>query len=343
MADISSPRFITIRGALPEVRESARLLSLDLLLRRLPAHGRKGTAEGRHVRKSNCPASISPDAQEGRSRGVEASECGWSSTPALRLIGYRLVLTPRGRVVFGIDPTAPDLPDRTDLQDVFVGEELARHDHGTDPPETAASSGVRRESSMSVAARSTWLPAARNRIPPRICTAVRVGTPRLTSASFCASSWRRRARWASYNVQLLDQASANAANTVATNEVSASYIVVDTGPCSMASMDIWTYRETTWSTEKLVGFSVEAVDGGIGKIDPAPRSHGRRTAEWASAGFSLLTSGNAHGQRLSKRRVFWTSPFRCQLLGVFFRVGGSPPRGMAAEPSPGSSGSPSSE
>ena len=34
-------------------------------------------------------------------------------------------------------------------------------------------------------------------------------------------------------------------------------------------MDIWTYRETTWSTENLVGFSVEALDGGIGKIDAA--------------------------------------------------------------------------
>ena len=34
-------------------------------------------------------------------------------------------------------------------------------------------------------------------------------------------------------------------------------------------MDIWMYRETTWSTENLVGFSVEALDGGIGKIDAA--------------------------------------------------------------------------
>ena len=37
----------------------------------------------------------------------------------------------------------------------------------------------------------------------------------------------------------------------------------------MGVMEIWTFRETTWSTEKLVGFSVEAVDGGIGKIDEA--------------------------------------------------------------------------
>ena len=37
----------------------------------------------------------------------------------------------------------------------------------------------------------------------------------------------------------------------------------------MGVMDMWTYRETTWSTEELVGFSVEALDGGIGKIDEA--------------------------------------------------------------------------
>ena len=42
----------------------------------------------------------------------------------------------------------------------------------------------------------------------------------------------------------------------------------------MGVMEIWTYRETTWSTEKLVGFSVEALDGGIGKIDEATNEVG---------------------------------------------------------------------
>jgi hypothetical protein len=46
------------------------------------------------------------------------------------------------------------------------------------------------------------------------------------------------------------------------------------GGCLMGLMEIWTYRETTWSTEKLVGFSVEAVDGGIGKIDEATNEVG---------------------------------------------------------------------
>jgi hypothetical protein len=34
-------------------------------------------------------------------------------------------------------------------------------------------------------------------------------------------------------------------------------------------MDIWTYRETDWTTSDLTGLSVEALDGGIGKIDEA--------------------------------------------------------------------------
>jgi hypothetical protein len=37
----------------------------------------------------------------------------------------------------------------------------------------------------------------------------------------------------------------------------------------MASTDIWTYREQTWGTTDLAGFSVEAADGGIGKVDEA--------------------------------------------------------------------------
>jgi len=37
----------------------------------------------------------------------------------------------------------------------------------------------------------------------------------------------------------------------------------------MASTDIWVYRETTWTQSNLSGFSVEAIDGSIGKIDEA--------------------------------------------------------------------------
>jgi len=37
----------------------------------------------------------------------------------------------------------------------------------------------------------------------------------------------------------------------------------------MAMVDIWTYRSENWSGTDLTGFGVEAVDGGIGKIDEA--------------------------------------------------------------------------
>ena len=37
----------------------------------------------------------------------------------------------------------------------------------------------------------------------------------------------------------------------------------------MASMDVWTYRQPTWTQNDLTGFDVEAVDGSIGKVDEA--------------------------------------------------------------------------
>ena len=38
--------------------------------------------------------------------------------------------------------------------------------------------------------------------------------------------------------------------------------------------EIWTYRDTAWSTADLVGYGVEAIDGGIGKIDEASNDVG---------------------------------------------------------------------
>lgn len=37
----------------------------------------------------------------------------------------------------------------------------------------------------------------------------------------------------------------------------------------MATTDIWAYRQTTWTTTDLSGFTVEALDGSIGKVDEA--------------------------------------------------------------------------
>jgi hypothetical protein len=64
----------------------------------------------------------------------------------------------------------------------------------------------------------------------------------------------------------------------------------------MAAINIWTYRETTWLTENLVGFSVEATDGGIGKIDEASNDVGASyvvvdTGPWIFGKKVLLPAG----------------------------------------------------
>ena len=51
----------------------------------------------------------------------------------------------------------------------------------------------------------------------------------------------------------------------------------------MTSIDIWTFREQTWTTGDLVGFSVEALDGSIGKIDEASYDVG--------AGYVIVDTG----------------------------------------------------
>jgi hypothetical protein len=82
MADVSSPRFITIRGAYPRgTRERSASPSICCCVgSQLTAE--KGTAQGRHVRKSDYPASIRPTLKKAGAACVgEASECGWSSTP----------------------------------------------------------------------------------------------------------------------------------------------------------------------------------------------------------------------------------------------------------------------
>jgi hypothetical protein len=42
----------------------------------------------------------------------------------------------------------------------------------------------------------------------------------------------------------------------------------------MTTADIWTYREQTWGTTDFTGYSVEATDGGIGKVDEATNEVG---------------------------------------------------------------------
>lgn len=51
----------------------------------------------------------------------------------------------------------------------------------------------------------------------------------------------------------------------------------------MASVDIWTYQDQTWAGGDLTGYEVEAVDGGIGKIDEASNEVG--------AGYIVVDTG----------------------------------------------------
>ena len=51
----------------------------------------------------------------------------------------------------------------------------------------------------------------------------------------------------------------------------------------MATADIWDYRETRWTQSDLTGFSVEAIDGSIGKVDEASNDVG--------AGFIVVDTG----------------------------------------------------
>ena len=51
----------------------------------------------------------------------------------------------------------------------------------------------------------------------------------------------------------------------------------------MATADIWAYRETRWTQSDLTGFSVEAIDGSIGKVDEASNDVG--------AGFIVVDTG----------------------------------------------------
>jgi hypothetical protein len=64
----------------------------------------------------------------------------------------------------------------------------------------------------------------------------------------------------------------------------------------MASIDLWTYRDTTIGTTNIVGHSVEALDGSIGKIDEASNDVGSSyivvdTGPWIFGKKVLLPAG----------------------------------------------------
>ena len=77
----------------------------------------------------------------------------------------------------------------------------------------------------------------------------------------------------------------------------------------MATIDIWTYREPSWTTSDLVGYSVEALDDGIGKIDEASNDVGASyivvdTGPWIFGKKVMLPAGVVSNIDHQNKRVF---------------------------------------
>ena len=73
--------------------------------------------------------------------------------------------------------------------------------------------------------------------------------------------------------------------------------------------DMWTFRDTTLDATSLVGYSVEAVDGGIGKIDEATGEAGRSqlivdTGPWIFGKKVLIPAGVVERTDLDTETVF---------------------------------------
>ena len=77
----------------------------------------------------------------------------------------------------------------------------------------------------------------------------------------------------------------------------------------MATADIWMYRETRWTQSDLTGFSVEATDGSIGKIDEASNDVGAGfivvdTGPWIFGNKVMLPAGVVKDVDLDAETVF---------------------------------------
>ena len=73
--------------------------------------------------------------------------------------------------------------------------------------------------------------------------------------------------------------------------------------------DMWTYREQTTDARSLIGFSVEATDGGIGKVDEATADAGRSflivdTGPWIFGKKVMLPAGVVDRVDLDAETVF---------------------------------------
>ena len=73
--------------------------------------------------------------------------------------------------------------------------------------------------------------------------------------------------------------------------------------------EMWTYRDASWASTDLVGFDVEAVDGGIGKIDEASHAAGAGylvvdTGPWIFGKKVLIPAGVVQSVDLDDEKVF---------------------------------------
>jgi len=75
------------------------------------------------------------------------------------------------------------------------------------------------------------------------------------------------------------------------------------------STDLWTYTDTSVSQRNLSGFSVEALDGGIGKVDDATHDVGQSfivvdTGPWIFGKKVMLPAGVVRDVDLDAETVF---------------------------------------
>jgi hypothetical protein len=77
----------------------------------------------------------------------------------------------------------------------------------------------------------------------------------------------------------------------------------------MSTTDMWTYTDQSWSTMNLVGYSVEADDGSIGKIDEASNEVGSAylvvdTGPWIFGKKVMLPAGTIVRVDNEEQRIF---------------------------------------
>jgi hypothetical protein len=77
----------------------------------------------------------------------------------------------------------------------------------------------------------------------------------------------------------------------------------------MTTTDLWTYGNTSMTAQDLTGFTVEALDGDIGKIDEAPNEVGGSyivvdTGPWIFGKKVLLPAGVLRDADFDDEKVF---------------------------------------